>query len=50
MRTVTNANKIVVLKDGFVAEQGEPDKLLKQNSIFADMVQKQTESSDWKLI
>ncbi len=50
MRTVTNADKIVVLKDGLVAEQGKPEELLKRNGIFADMVQKQTESGNWKLI
>lgn len=50
MRTVTNADKIVVLKDGLVAEQGKPEELLKRNGIFADMVKKQTESSAWKLV
>jgi len=28
MRTVTNADKIVVLKDGVVAEQGTPNELI----------------------
>lgn len=49
MRTVTNADKIVVLKDGLVAEQGEPEKLLNKNGIFKDMVEKQKQSTDWNL-
>lgn len=50
MRTVTSANKIVVLKDGGIAEQGTPEELLKKNGIFADMVKKQTKSIDWQLV
>lgn len=49
MRTVTNADKIVVLKDGKVAEEGKPEELLQQNGIFKDMVEKQNESTEWKL-
>ena len=49
MRTVTNADKIVLLKDGVVKEQGSPKELLGKNSIFKDMVNKQQESMEWKL-
>ena len=49
MRTVTNADKIVLLKDGVVKEQGNPKELLEKDSIFKDMVQKQQESSEWNL-
>lgn len=41
MRTVTNADKIVVLKDGIVAEQGTPNGLINNGKIFKEMVQKQ---------
>lgn len=50
MRTVTSANKIVVLKDGKVAEQGTPEELLKQRGMFADMVEKQAKSINWQLV
>ena len=33
MRTVSGADKIVVLKDGIVAEQGNPEQLIKKNGI-----------------
>lgn len=49
MRTVSGADKIVVLKDGAVAEQGSPAQLLQEDGIFAHMVQLQTESQSWTL-
>lgn len=49
MRTVAGADKIVVLKDGVVAEQGSPAQLLQTDGIFAHMVQLQTESQKWTL-
>ncbi len=50
MRTVAGADKIIVLKDGIVAEQGSPEELQKRKtSIFHSMVQLQTESGNWKL-
>ena len=49
MRTVENADKIVVLSGGHVAEEGSPDELLKRNGIFSHMVALQKESSEWKI-
>ena len=49
MRTVTNADKIVVLKDGVVAEQGTPNELVNSNRIFKEMVQKQQKTESWKM-
>lgn len=49
MRTVAGADKIVVLKDGVVAEQGSPNELIKKNSIYANMVKLQTESQNWSI-
>ncbi len=49
MRTVAGADKIVVLSDGRVAEQGAPDALLKQNGLYARMVELQTESGNWAI-
>lgn len=49
MRTVAGADKIVVLADGIVAEQGHPDKLYRQNGIYTRMVNLQTESSNWAI-
>lgn len=49
MRTVMNADKIVVLDEGRVVEQGSPAELLEQNGLFSRMVKLQSESADWAL-
>ena len=49
MRTVAGANKIVVLSDGGVAEQGSPAELMQRGGIFAEMVQLQTEGQNWSI-
>ena len=41
MRTVANAHKIVVLKDGTVAEQGSPAELISKGGYYAEMVGRQ---------
>ena len=47
MRTVAGADKIVVLADGRVAEQGHPDMLLKKDGFYARMVRLQTQNQEW---
>ena len=49
MRTVENADKIVVLKDGVVAEQGTPAQLKAAGGEFARMVALQKEAATWQL-
>ena len=41
MRTIAHADKIVVLKDGHVAETGNPEELKKQNGLFCQMMKRQ---------
>lgn len=48
MRTVDGVDKIVVLKDGVVAESGTPDELKEQNGIYKHMVEVQLETEQWK--
>lgn len=48
MRTVDGVDKIVVLKDGVVAEQGTPEALKKKNGIYKHMIDMQLESEQWK--
>ena len=47
MRTVSGADKVVVLKDGTVAEQGTPEKLMNTGEIYPHMVQLQMISQKW---
>ena len=49
MRTVAGADKIVVLDQGVVAEQGSPGALLERGGLYAHMVCLQTESQNWAL-
>lgn len=48
MRTVDKADKIVVLKDGVVAEQGSPAELKARDSIYKHMMDMQILSEHWK--
>lgn len=49
MRTIVNANKIVVLKDGVVAEEGDPKLLAQTDSIFSHMSRMQLAAAEWKM-
>ncbi|MFQ7473794.1 MAG: ABC transporter ATP-binding protein, partial [Anaerovoracaceae bacterium] len=49
MRTVAGADKIIVLNEGSVAEEGSPEELIERNGIFKHMSDLQTESSKWKI-
>ena len=50
MRTVEAADKIVVLKDGKVAEQGSPKELYaNENGIFRRMADLQAKSAEWSV-
>ena len=49
MRTVENADKIIVLDGGVVAESGTHDELMKKNGLYARLVKLQTDSANWKL-
>lgn len=48
MRTVASADKIVVLKDGVVAEQGSPAELREKGGIYSKMISTQLKASEWK--
>lgn len=49
MRTIENTDKVVVLADGYVVEQGSPQELLKEGGVYKHMVDLQSESLDWSL-
>ena len=50
MRTVENADKIVVLSEGSVVEEGSPAELLaREGSAFARMRALQSASAQWSL-
>ena len=47
MRTVSGADKVVVLSGGFVAEQGTPEELMDTGTIYPHMVKLQMISQEW---
>lgn len=47
IKPVAGADKIVVLSDGVVAEQGTPNELNKKNGIYSHMVDLQNNSQSW---
>ena len=49
MRTVEGADKLVLLKDGKVAEQGSPEELLATGGIYAKMCKLQQQSGEWRI-
>ena len=49
MRTVASADKIVVLKNGCVAESGTPAELMRAGGEFARMSALQTQSANWTI-
>lgn len=49
MRTIANADHIVVLKEGTVAEQGSPAYLSGYDSIYKNMTRQQLISQEWRM-
>ncbi|MCR5806096.1 MAG: ABC transporter ATP-binding protein/permease [Oscillospiraceae bacterium] len=49
MRTIANADHIVVLKDGRVAEEGTPAELYEKSGIYRRMAEQQIVSQNWKM-
>lgn len=49
MRTVSGADKVVVLSDGIVAEQGTPEELMQTGQIYPHMMQLQMMSGSWEI-
>ena len=49
MRTISNADKIVVLDEGKIAEQGAPEELMAKEGLFKRMVDLQKLSGEWEI-
>lgn len=49
IRTVANADKVVVLDKGRVVQQGTPEQLLKEDGLYQHLVELQNETLEWSL-
>lgn len=49
LKTVRNAEKILVLNDGKIVQEGRHDELIKEAGIYADFVNGRKEAIGWKL-
>ena len=49
LSTIINADKIFVLKDGAIAEEGSHRQLLEQNGIYSHMWSEYNKSVDWQV-
>ena len=49
MRTIENADKVIVLNEGKVAEERNPQELIKKNSQYTKMVSLQRESASFNI-
>ena len=49
MRTIEGADRIVVLRDGTVEEDGSPNQLMAEGGTFSNMVRLQSSSEGWTL-
>ena len=49
LSTIINADKIYVLKDGTIAEEGRHSQLLEQNGIYSHMWSEYNKSVDWQV-
>lgn len=49
LRTIQQADQIIVLNDGVVYEQGSHDTLMAKNGLYRQLVERQTTAEDWRL-
>ncbi len=49
LSTIRNADRVYVLQDGRVAEEGKHDALLKQNGLYASMWEEHKRTVNWKV-
>ena len=49
LKTIRNANQILVLKDGEIVERGSHEELIKNNGLYSDHINAKAKAESWKL-
>ena len=49
LKTIRNADQILVLKDGEIVERGNHEELIKNNGLYSDLINAKTKAESWKL-
>ena len=49
LKTVRNADQIIVMNQGRIAQRGTHEQLMKQGGIYASLINVRTEALGWKL-
>jgi len=49
LKTVRDADKILVIENGRIAQQGTHDELMSENGIYRNFVESRREAASWRL-
>lgn len=49
LKTIRNADQIIVLKDGEIVERGNHEELIKNNGLYSDLINSKAKAESWKL-
>lgn len=49
LKTIRNADQILVLKDGEIVERGSHEELIKNNGLYSDHINAKAKAESWKL-
>ena len=49
LKTIRNADQILVLKDGEIVERGNHEELIKNDGLYSDLINAKAKADSWKL-
>ena len=49
LKTIRNADQIIVLKDGEIVERGNHEELIKNDGLYSDLINAKSKAESWKL-
>ena len=49
LKTIRNADQILVLKDGEIVERGDHEELIKNDGLYSDLINAKSKAESWKL-